>query len=141
MSRLLNVDILSIVLLCGILLLTIAISSCSKQKQVVLKEEPSIKEIQNEALLFARTTLGPTAKVTPNQSSTYFLVTRVEEPRTTFLVTDRTNNIVYKKKSINGTVKWISNTSLVYQDLPRVMEDRSSKPSDFNQIIELKESN
>lgn len=116
-----------------LLVITVTAANCSKKNNVVIDAQDKYEA----ALEFAHNRLGPSSKVVPNEDRTLFLCTLKTKLRTQFLVSTIEQRTILAKRSVNGSVKWHSNSSISVQDLPNVLEDKSSKPSDFISIIEL----
>ena len=113
----------------------IGMAGCSKKTSGL----PSEEEQYNEAVEYAQSILGTSSKVMVNEQGTLFLCLTNISPRVQYAVTDLDKKTILSKRSTNGFVKWNSNTSLRVQDLPAVLQDKRSKPSDFIKIIELKQ--
>ncbi len=132
--------ILSFQLKLSHLLITILIFgalSCGKKNKEVIAES----KYDKSALQFAASYLGKGSIVDVNKDSTYYLCTIISDQQMTFAVLSYERELILPKQRIRGTVKWQTAESLIVQEHPGVIENKSSQPSDYTRIIDLKKKN
>ena len=129
-------ELLKICTICLFVIGIIAISSCKSKS--ALKQSNSIEE---QVLLV----LDPPLTFSYNSDSTYVLClgggsSKSNPLSKSYCVFDNLANLVLAKKSIHGNVSWHDNTTIMLEEMPRVINKRET-PQAVIKYLEIKEDN
>lgn len=90
-----------------------------------------------DAMIYASQYFGPKTKVTPSQDGTLLLCEAYDKASLKFAVLDMNKKVILDTRKIIGSVAWHTNASLIVEELPGIIQDKSGEPEDYTRIIEL----